>query len=79
MNILIGDILKSEKQTLVNTVNCVGVMGKGIAEEFKKQFPEMFKDYVKRCEQNKVKIGQPYIYKNCCPIGMVQLYHPPRY
>ncbi len=64
MKILVGDILKSEKQTLVNTVNCVGIMGKGIAEEFKKRFPEMYKDYVKRCEQNKVQIGQPYIYKN---------------
>ena len=64
MKIIVGDILKSKKQTLVNTVNCVGIMGKGIAEEFKKRFPGMFKDYVKRCEQHKVKIGQPYIYKD---------------
>ena len=34
----------SQAQTLVNTVNCVGVMGKGIALEFKKRFPEMHKD-----------------------------------
>ena len=64
MKILIGDILKSKAQTLVNTVNCVGIMGKGIALEFKNRFPEMFKDYVLRCERHEVRIGQPYIYKS---------------
>ena len=64
MKILVGDILKSKAQTLVNTVNCVGIMGKGIALEFKNRFPEMFKDYVQQCERNKVRIGKPYIYKN---------------
>ena len=38
---LIGDLFASQAQTLVNTVNCVGVMGKGVALEFKKRFPEM--------------------------------------
>ena len=56
MKILIGDILKSKAQTLVNTVNCVGVMGKGIALEFKKRFPEMFEDYVKKCDRKEVKL-----------------------
>ncbi len=37
MNILVGDILQSHAQALINTVNCVGIMGKGIALEFKKQ------------------------------------------
>lgn len=41
MRILIADILQSKAQTLINTVNCVGVMGKGIALEFKERFPEM--------------------------------------
>ena len=63
MEILIGDILKSGAQTLVNTVNCVGIMGKGIAAEFKKQFPEMFKDYTARCERKEVKPGVPYLFK----------------
>ena len=44
MQILVGDILKSRAQTLINTVNCVGVMGKGIALEFKNQFPDMYDD-----------------------------------
>jgi len=39
-------------------------MGKGIALEFKNRFQEMFKDYVKRCERNEIRIGQPYVYKN---------------
>ncbi len=50
-------------QTLVNTINCVGVMGKGLALEFKIRYPEMFEDYKKRCERQEVKIGQPYLYK----------------
>ena len=64
MKIIVGDILKSKAQTLVNTVNCVGIMGKGVALEFKNRFPEMFKDYVQRCELHEVRIGQPYIYKS---------------
>lgn len=64
MKILIGDIFNSEAQTLVNTVNCIGIMGKGIAAEFKKRFPNMFKNYVVRCEQKKVKPGVPYLFKN---------------
>ena len=49
ITVLIGDIFRSRAQTLVNTVNCVGVMGKGIARQFKEQFPEMFADYEARC------------------------------
>jgi len=65
--ILIGDILQSKVQTLVNTVNCVGIMGKGIALEFKKHFSEMYKDYKDKCDRNEVIIGEPYIYKGLFP------------
>lgn len=58
-----GDMVKSQVQTLVNTVNCVGVMGKGLALQFKKMFPEMCCDYQERCNRHEVKPGQPYIYK----------------
>ncbi len=58
-----GDLLKSTAHTLVNTVNCVGIMGKGVALAFKQQFPDMFKDYVRRCETGQVKLGRPYLYK----------------
>ena len=61
---LIGDMFSSEAQTLVNTVNCVGIMGKGIALEFKQQFPAMFEDYVRRCERKAVRLGEPYLYED---------------
>jgi len=63
MEILIGDIFNSKTQTLINTVNCVGIMGKGIAAEFKKHYPEMFDDYVARCQRGEVKPGVPYLFK----------------
>ena len=64
MKVLTGDMFESRAQTLVNTVNCVGVMGKGIALEFKKRFPEMFEDYAKRCRKGEVKLGRPYLYRS---------------
>jgi O-acetyl-ADP-ribose deacetylase (regulator of RNase III)/uncharacterized protein YwgA len=67
MRILVGDILKSKAQTLINTVNCVGVMGKGIALEFKNRFPDMYEDYVQRCQRGEVKPGVPYLYRPLFP------------
>ncbi|MBS3906796.1 MAG: macro domain-containing protein [Syntrophaceae bacterium] len=67
VKVLMGDILQSNAQTLVNTVNCVGIMGKGIALEFKEQFPDMFDDYVARCNRNEVRLGKPYLYKRLTP------------
>lgn len=64
LRVQIGDLFASEAQTLVNTVNCVGVMGKGIALEFKNRFPDVYSDYVARCEKHEVKLGQPYLYKS---------------
>jgi len=61
---LIGNLFESKAQTLVNTVNCVGIMGKGIAQEFKKRYPEMFKDYNDRCTKGEVQLGKPYIFKS---------------
>lgn len=58
-----GNLLQSNMQTLVNTVNCKGTMGKGIAEQFKKRFPAMFEDYKVRCDKESVKPGVPYVYK----------------
>ena len=67
ITILIGDLFQSKAQTLVNTVNCVGVMGKGVALEFKKRFPDMYEDYVRRCQVKQVKLGQPYLHKRLMP------------
>ncbi len=62
VKVLTGDIFESTAQTLVNTVNCVGVMGQGIALEFRKRFPDMYEDYVLRCNARQVKLGEPYLY-----------------
>lgn len=64
ISVRVGDLLASKAQTLVNTVNCVGIMGKGIALEFKNRFPAMFRDYESRCKANEVKLGRPYLYKD---------------
>jgi len=63
VKIVSGNLFQSNAQTWVNPVNCVGVMSKGIAREFKKLFPDMFNDYVLRCAQHQVNLGQPYLYK----------------
>ena len=47
-----GDILDSPAQVIVNTVNTVGVMGKGLALEFKKRYPKMFDKYKIACEKH---------------------------
>lgn len=52
-----GDILKVEADALVNTVNCVGVMGRGIALQFKKAFPGNFKAYESACRRQEVRPG----------------------
>lgn len=69
-----GNLLRSKAQTLVNTVNTVGIMGKGIALAFKKAFPDMYEDYVKRCDRGEVVLGRPYPY--ALPDGRIVLNFP---
>jgi O-acetyl-ADP-ribose deacetylase (regulator of RNase III)/uncharacterized protein YwgA len=68
---LIGDMFASEMQTLVNTVNCVGIMGKGIAQIFKKEYPAMFEDYADRCARGEVRLGEPYHYEDLTGVSIV--------
>ena len=56
-----GDLLSEDVDALVNTVNCVGVMGKGIALQFKQAFPDNFKEYKKACDRGDVRIGSMFI------------------
>jgi O-acetyl-ADP-ribose deacetylase (regulator of RNase III) len=58
-----GNIFNSKCQTIVNTVNCVGVMGRGIALEYKNRYPEMYEKYKKLCEEQKISSGTLWIYK----------------
>lgn len=62
-----GDLFESKAQALVNTVNCYGVMGKGIALEFKKKFPEMFEVYKEYCDKKLIKPGVLQLYKKSSP------------
>ncbi len=67
VQVLIGDLFESHAQTLVNTVNTVGVMGKGIALEFRRRYPEMYHDYLRRCQRREVRLGRPYLYTDSTP------------
>lgn len=62
--VLIGNLFDSQAEVIVNTVNTVGVMGKGIALEFKRKFPDNFEDYAARCARGEVRLGEPYLYKS---------------
>ena len=61
----IGNLLDSSAEALINTVNTDGIMGKGIALQFKNQFPNNFKEYVKACKSNNISIGKLFVYEEC--------------
>ena len=58
-----GNIFNTKAQTIVNTVNCVGVMGKGIALVFKLRYPNMFDIYKSYCQSKYIGIGKLWLYK----------------
>lgn len=58
-----GNLFSEETEALVNTVNCVGVMGRGIALQFKNQFPENFKTYAKGCKEKTIMPGKMFVHK----------------
>jgi O-acetyl-ADP-ribose deacetylase (regulator of RNase III)/uncharacterized protein YwgA len=57
-----GDLLTYPAEAIINTINCVGVMGKGIALQFKHKYPENFKSYVKECKAGNVTTGKMLVY-----------------
>jgi O-acetyl-ADP-ribose deacetylase (regulator of RNase III) len=62
-----GDLFASKAQTLVNTVNCAGVMGKGVALAFKKRYPNMYEEYRRQCEQGEIRPGVLKLFKDTHP------------
>ena len=58
-----GDILQAEAEALVNTVNCVGVMGRGIALKFKKAFPDNSKAHAAACKRKEVQPGRMFVFE----------------
>ncbi len=69
MEFVTGNILDSKAEALVNTVNTVGVMGKGIALQFKNQFPNNYKIYKEACDNKELHIGQLLITEENTLIG----------
>lgn len=67
-----GDILTESVEALVNTVNCVGVMGRGLALQFKRAFPDNFKAYAVRCRRNGMQPGHVFVFETDSLV-------PPRY
>jgi len=57
-----GDILKQDAEAIINTVNCVGVMGRGIALQFKKEFSDNFAAYVAACKNGEVQPGRMFVF-----------------
>lgn len=57
-----GDLLGADVDAVVNTVNTVGVMGKGIALQFKRAYPDMFKEYERAAKQGDVQLGRMFVY-----------------
>lgn len=63
-----GNLLLADVDALVNTVNTVGVMGKGIALQFKRAYPEMFKSYAKAAKAGEIELGRMHVW----PTGMLE-------
>ena len=59
----VGDLFAEDAEALVNTVNCVGVMGRGVALQFKRAFPENFKAYAERCKRNEMRPGEVFVFE----------------
>lgn len=60
IHFLKGDLFSTRVEVLVNPVNCVGVMGRGLALEFKERFPDNFQVYKRACDHGKIKPGSLY-------------------
>jgi O-acetyl-ADP-ribose deacetylase (regulator of RNase III) len=63
LTFLKGDLLVSDAEAVINTVNCVGVMGRGLALQFKIAYPENFKAYAAACKRNEVEPGRMFVFE----------------
>ena len=70
VNVVEGDILKDKSEALVNTVNCVGVMGRGVALQFKNAYPDNFKAYEKACKAGDVVPGRMNVFSTGSLFGV---------
>lgn len=63
LHFVVGNFWDQPAEVRVNTVNCVGVMGKGVALQFKRRYPAMFLDYRRACQRGEVRPGGLHIYQ----------------
>jgi hypothetical protein len=71
-----GNILAANAEALVNTVNCVGIMGRGIALQFKEKFPANFKAYAAACERGEVQPGHMFVFPTDWVTGTLSISPP---
>jgi O-acetyl-ADP-ribose deacetylase (regulator of RNase III) len=71
LEVRIGDLFTSGAHTLVNPVNCVGVMGAGLAAEFRRRYPDLDADYRRRCAAGQLRLGQPYLYRTAAGVQVI--------
>ena len=64
-----GNLLEAETEALVNAVNTVGVMGKGIARIFKEAFPENCRQYEAACKRHEISVGYMFVVEQCELLG----------
>ncbi|OQZ02084.1 MAG: Appr-1-p processing protein [Candidatus Brocadia sp. UTAMX1] len=62
IKIIKGNILEQKTEAIVNTVNCVGVMGRGIALSFREAYPENYREYKKACDKGEVVPGRMFVH-----------------
>jgi len=58
-----GDIFSEDAEAIINTVNCVGIMGRGLALQFKNKYPQNFKEYQTACKKEEVKPGRMFVHQ----------------
>src|SRR5437667_5012324 len=63
LELVTGNRLEADTEAVVNTVNTEGVMGKGIALQFKKKYPEMYEEYRRACEAGEVQPGKMHVFE----------------
>lgn len=71
-----GNILDDDAEWIVIPVNCVGVMGAGLALEFKQRYPAVFADYKKACESGKLHLGNPVMLATMLPLPQIFVMFP---
>lgn len=71
-----GDMFFSKKQTLTISVNCQGVMGRGLASRARYQFPDVYREYQDLCKEKKLKMGEPFLYKQESSLDLVYAEEP---